>query len=78
MKKECVTASTAPRKISKIQFGALSTDEIQKVAEVQVNSRDLYRMPQRQVALHGCLDPHLGISDKSSQCLTCKYETIFC
>lgn len=72
MKKECVTVSTAPRKIAKIQFGALNTEEIQKVAEVQVNSRDLYRMPQRHVAPHGCLDPHLGVSDKVSSCLTCQ------
>jgi DNA-directed RNA polymerase III subunit RPC1 len=78
MKKECVAASAAPRKISKIQFGALSTNEIQKVAEVQVNSRDLYAMPQRRVAPNGCLDPHLGISDKASSCLTCNKKLADC
>ena len=72
LRKEIVPASTAPRKISKIQFGAFTADDIQKIAEIQINSRDLYQMPQRQVAPHGCLDPHLGISDKIGSCQTCK------
>jgi DNA-directed RNA polymerase III subunit RPC1 len=71
-RKDSVIASTAPRKISKIQFGAFTSDDMQKIAEIQINSRDLYQMPQRQVAPHGCLDPHLGISDKMTSCQTCK------
>jgi hypothetical protein len=42
-----VAGSSAPKKISKIQFGTLPTDEIQKIAELQVSSRVLFQMPNR-------------------------------
>jgi DNA-directed RNA polymerase III subunit RPC1 len=66
-----VSASSAPKKIAKIQFGTLPTDEIQKIAELQVSSRVLFQMPNRSAAVNGCMDPRLGISDKTSSCKTC-------
>jgi len=71
-RKASVGVSSAPKKIAKIQFGTLSSWEIQKAAELHITNRDLFTMPNRSPALNGCLDPHLGISDKRSNCLTCK------
>lgn len=75
---EAVEKSSAPKKISKIQFGTFATGEIQKNSEFQVCSRELYKMPQRTPAPMGCLDPRLGISDKVSSCQTCQYVALYC
>jgi hypothetical protein len=48
------------------------TQEIQKVAELQVSSRMLFEMPARTAAPYGCMDARLGISDKVSTCKTCQ------
>lgn len=66
-----VQSSIAPKKIAKIQFGMLATDEIKQAAEIRVSNREIYQMPQRNCAPLGCMDPRLGISDKSSSCKTC-------
>lgn len=71
--KQRVAPSSAPKRISKIQFGTLLSHEIQKVAEMRVTCRDVYTMPARIPAIGGCIDPRLGISDKVSFCRTCKY-----
>ncbi|CAM9660972.1 unnamed protein product [Discosporangium mesarthrocarpum] len=42
------------------------------MSQFQVFSRELFKMPERQPAPNGCLDPRLGISDKTSTCQTCK------
>ena len=70
-RKLTVMQSSAPKKIAKIQFGTMETDEIKLVSEVRVSSRELYQMPLRNAAPYGCLDPRLGISDKTSACKTC-------
>ena len=67
-----VKKSSAPKKITNIQFGTLLTEEIEKVAEFQICSPDLIQQPQRVAATNGCLDPRLGISDKRTLCKTCK------
>lgn len=71
-RKAIVENINAPKRITKIQFGTLTTDEIHKSAELHVTSRELYKMPQRTPSLYGCLDPRLGISDKIGSCQTCK------
>jgi DNA-directed RNA polymerase III subunit RPC1 len=71
IRKNIVDISSAPKKITEIQFGTLKTQDIQKVAELQVASRELFTMPQRTPAPYGCLDPKLGVSDKLSSCQTC-------
>lgn len=68
----------APKRISHIQFGILSPEEMQRVAEFQVSSRELFTMPSRKPAHGGCLDPRLGISDKVSSCATCKKKLVDC
>jgi DNA-directed RNA polymerase III subunit RPC1 len=72
MRKNLVENVNAPKRITKIQFGTLTSDEIQKSAELHVTSRELYKMPQRTPSSYGCLDTRLGISDKISTCQTCK------
>lgn len=43
------------------------------MSEFQVYSRELFKMPERTPAPNGCLDPRLGVSDKTSTCNTCRY-----
>lgn len=64
-------SSIAPKKIAKIQFGMLDTEEIKRAAEIRVSNREIYQMPQRNSAPLGCMDSRLGISDKQSACKTC-------
>ena len=71
-RKLLVPASSAPRRISKIQFGTLDSVEMERVSELQVSSRDLYTMPARTPASFGVIDNRLGVSDKSSLCKTCQ------
>lgn len=42
------------------------------MSEFQVFSRELFKMPERIPAPNGCLDPRLGVSDKSAVCETCR------
>jgi len=76
--KQLVSKGNAPHKISVLQFGLLSPSEIQRVAEFQVTSRELFSMPSRTPAMGGCLDPRLGVSDKISTCATCKRKLADC
>lgn len=76
--KSLISAKTAPQKISQLQFGLLSAYEIQRIAEFQVTSRELFSMPSRTPAIGGCLDPRLGVSDKFSSCATCKRKLTDC
>ena len=76
--KSLISANNAPQKISHLQFGLLSASEIQRIAEFQVTSSQLFSMPGRTPAVGGCLDPRLGISDKFSTCATCKLKLTDC
>ncbi len=70
-RKVAVIASNAPKKIAKIQFGVFDSDEIKLASELRVSNREIYQMPMRNCAPYGCMDPRLGISDKTSSCKTC-------
>jgi DNA-directed RNA polymerase III subunit RPC1 len=76
--KSLVREDLAPKKISHLQFGLLSSSEMQRVAEFQVCSRELFSMPSRTPCKGGCLDPRLGVSDKVSSCATCKRKLVDC
>jgi DNA-directed RNA polymerase III subunit RPC1 len=76
--KRLVKEDLAPKRISHLQFGLLSPSEMQRLAEFQVTSRELFSMPSRTPAVGGCLDPRLGISDKVSSCATCKRKLVDC
>lgn len=77
-KKLQVLPSTAPKKISKIQFGVMDTEEIRLISEVRVSNRELFTMPSRSPAQFGCMDPRLGVSDKTSNCQTCNKKLADC
>ena len=64
-------AGDRPKQIHQIQFGTLTSDEICRTSELPVTSGQLFVMPSRAPAAGGCLDPHLGVSDKKSKCQTC-------
>jgi len=77
-RKKIVGKSSAPKKISQIQFGTLHTTDIQKVSEVKVCNRTIFSPPsasnpQRHPAVDGCMDPRMGVSGKANpdQCQTC-------
>ena len=77
-RKQIVTKSNAPKRISQIQFGTLATTDIQKVSEVKVCNRTIFSPPNstnplRHPALDGCMDPRMGVSGKSNpeKCQTC-------
>lgn len=72
MKKVTVDSVSAPKRITKIQFGTMTAQEIRKSAELAVTSRELYQHGARVSAANGMLDPRMGISDKTSSCQTCK------
>jgi DNA-directed RNA polymerase III subunit RPC1 len=76
--KRMVKGDMAPKRISHLQFGLLSPAEMQRLAEFQVSTRELFSMPSRKPAVGGCLDPRLGISDKVSVCATCKRKLVDC
>jgi DNA-directed RNA polymerase III subunit RPC1 len=78
IQKRLVRNDMAPKRISHIQFGMLSPEEMQRLAEFQVCSRELFTMPSRQPAVGGCLDPRLGVSDKLSSCATCHRKLVDC
>lgn len=73
-----VQQDLTPKRISHLQFGLLSASEIKRLAEFQVTSRELFSMPSRKPAIGGCLDPRLGVSDKSSVCATCGCKLVDC
>jgi DNA-directed RNA polymerase III subunit RPC1 len=81
-KKFLVKNDLGPKRISHLQFGLLSAEEIQQLAEFQVYNRDLFTTngytTQRKPAIGGCLDPRLGVSDKTSICATCKLRMVDC
>ncbi len=73
-----VEQSTIPKCVSRVQFGLANADEIRRMSEIQICSRELFQMPYRNTAPHGCLDPRLGVSDKKSICQTCKSKLTEC
>eukprot|EP00537_Pseudo-nitzschia_pungens_P000576 CAMPEP_0172366942 /NCGR_PEP_ID=MMETSP1060-20121228/17645_1 /TAXON_ID=37318 /ORGANISM="Pseudo-nitzschia pungens, Strain cf. cingulata" /LENGTH=1400 /DNA_ID=CAMNT_0013090977 /DNA_START=167 /DNA_END=4369 /DNA_ORIENTATION=+ len=77
-RKRLIKGDNVPKKIKSIQFGLLSPSEMQRLAEFQVTSRELFSMPSRNPAPGGCLDPRLGVSDKVSTCATCKKKLQDC
>ena len=76
--KGLVRDAPTPKKISHLQFGMLDQSEMQRLAEFQVTSRELFSMPSRTPAAGGVLDPRLGVSDKVSTCTTCRRKLADC
>eukprot|EP00981_Chlorochromonas_danica_P010917 scaffold3535_cov162-Ochromonas_danica.AAC.3 len=70
-RKLTVPTSIAPKKIAKIQFGMLDTEEIKLAAEIRVSNREIYQMPQRNAAPLGCMDSRLGYFRHTLTILQC-------
>ena len=84
-RKQVVARTTAPKKITNIQFGTQCTEDIQKVAEVRVSSRVIFDVPDatipfRHPRLGGVMDSRMGISGKvyPDKCVTCQKKLQDC
>ncbi|CAD6884991.1 unnamed protein product [Tilletia caries] len=67
-----------PKKIKHIQFGVLSMQDIARLSELEVTSKDLYNIADRTPVTQGVLDRRMGVSDKTSSCTTCGLRTQDC
>ncbi|KAK0536264.1 DNA-directed RNA polymerase III subunit C1 (rpo31) [Tilletia horrida] len=67
-----------PKKIKHIQFGVLSMQDIARLSELEVTSKDLYNIADRTPVTQGVLDRRMGVSDKFSSCATCGLRTQDC
>ena len=65
------TDRSVPKRIQKIQFGALNPRDIAQLSVVEVSHHELYKRPQRIPRKFGPMDPLLGVPDKTSLCGSC-------
>ncbi|XP_062502473.1 DNA-directed RNA polymerase III subunit RPC1-like isoform X2 [Corticium candelabrum] len=72
MVKEQFRETNAGKKISHLQFGLMSPEQMRQQSHVHVVSKSLYgpELPRKPVPF-GVLDRRLGISDHESRCDTC-------
>ena len=56
----------------------MSQEEIMNLAELEVVTRDIYDLPNRQPRVGGVLDRRMGVSDKVSTCQTCGHRMADC
>ena len=69
--KQLIAEQLDGKRISHIQFGTFSKDEVSRSSELEVLSDKGYEQPQRTPVRDGVLDRRLGVSDKQSICGTC-------
>ncbi|KAK7517511.1 hypothetical protein IWZ03DRAFT_173824 [Phyllosticta citriasiana] len=71
-----------PKRITELQFGILSNQDIVNQAVIEISDRHIYdagsQGPTRNVTKHGPLDGRLGISAKSAICETCGEDLKSC
>ncbi|KAF6008996.1 DNA-directed RNA polymerase III subunit [Brettanomyces bruxellensis] len=68
-----------PKRISGLQFGALSNEEIVSQSEVEVSTRNLFDLDKGRVPVsNGALDPRMGISSSMAECATCHGNLATC
>ncbi|MCS4542342.1 MAG: hypothetical protein HY929_08550 [Euryarchaeota archaeon] len=60
----------APKRISKIDFGVLSPDEIRKMSVIKIITADTYDEDGYPIE-RGLMDPKLGVIDPGLRCKTC-------
>ncbi|KAL3233552.1 DNA-directed RNA polymerase III subunit RPC1 [Nakaseomyces bracarensis] len=76
--KEVVIGET-PKKISGLEFSALSPADIVAQSEVEISSRDLFDLEKnRSPKEGGALDPRMGVSASSMECMTCHGNLASC
>ena len=69
--KRVATESLSGKRISHVQFGTFSKEEVERSSEFEVITNKGYEQPSRTPVTGGVLDRRLGISDKHSACATC-------
>lgn len=72
-----------PKRISELQFGVLSHQDIVRQSVVEVSDRNVYDLGSvpgapRTLTSNGPMDPHLGTSDKSGTCKQCQLRLADC
>lgn len=62
-----------PKRITKIEFGIFSAQDVKKLSVVELYERNLYDhlKPNRPPTKFGVLDRRLGVTDKIEKCETC-------
>ncbi|GAV55099.1 hypothetical protein ZYGR_0AS04220 [Zygosaccharomyces rouxii] len=74
-----VVSSEAPKKISGLEFSALSAADIVAQSEVEISTRDLFDLENGRAAkTGGALDPKMGVSSSSMECQTCHGNLASC
>jgi DNA-directed RNA polymerase III subunit RPC1 len=69
----------APKRISGIEFGALSQEDILAQSEVEVATRDLFDLEKgRTPKSNGALDTKMGVSSSSAECAVCRGNLATC
>ncbi|KAJ7814216.1 ribosomal polymerase B1 [Mycena olivaceomarginata] len=64
--------SGAPiRKVTEVQFGIFSPEEIKRYSVAEIEHLDLYDQAMRNPKVGGLMDPRMGPNDPNSNCLTC-------
>jgi DNA-directed RNA polymerase III subunit RPC1 len=66
------------KKISQIQFGMLSEQDMMRLSHVRLVNNHYYVPGQRTPMPFGPLDPKMGISDTSLTCATCNNKLVDC
>ncbi|KAJ6643220.1 DNA-directed RNA polymerase III subunit RPC1, partial [Pseudolycoriella hygida] len=77
MPKEQFREADVNKKISHVQFGMASAEEIQQEAHIRVVSKNLYSQGREPVA-YGVLDRRMGVSQKNAVCETCNQSLNEC
>ncbi|KAG9962267.1 beta and beta-prime subunits of DNA dependent RNA-polymerase, partial [Aureobasidium melanogenum] len=72
-----------PKRISELEFGVLSNQDMVKQSVVEVSDRNVYDLGtgpggKRTLTAHGPLDGRLGTSSKTGQCEQCKEDLKNC
>ncbi|KAF2138602.1 uncharacterized protein K452DRAFT_290746 [Aplosporella prunicola CBS 121167] len=71
-----------PKRITELQFGILSNQDIVNQAVIEVSDRHVYDAvstgPTRNVTKHGPMDGRMGISSKNANCDTCGEDLKAC
>ncbi|CDH08890.1 DNA-directed RNA polymerase III subunit RPC1 [Zygosaccharomyces bailii ISA1307] len=74
-----VVSSEAPKKISGLEFSALSAADIVAQSEVEISTRDLFDLENgRTPKAGGALDPRIGVSSSNMECQTCHGNLASC
>ncbi|CCE64382.1 hypothetical protein TPHA_0H01760 [Tetrapisispora phaffii CBS 4417] len=74
-----VVISETPKRISGLEFSALSTSDIIAQSEVEISTRDLFDLENGRAPIEGgALDPKMGVSSSTLECSTCHGNLASC